>query len=51
MAFTLPIQGLDASPIRPVAIEPLEACGEMVRIFSGPETGIVDIRGELSKPS
>ena len=42
MAFTLPIEGLDASPIRPVAIEPLEACRDLERIFSGPETRIIN---------
>jgi arylformamidase len=39
MAFTLPIMGLDASPMRPIAIEPLEACKNLDDIF---------LRSELS---
>jgi arylformamidase len=46
MAFTLPIKGLDASPIRPIAIEPLEACSGFERLFSDPETRIIDARDE-----
>ncbi len=35
MALTLPVKGLDASPIRPLALEPLEQCKELIRIFLG----------------
>lgn len=38
MAFTLPIIGLDASPIRPIAIEPLEDCTSVNEIFLRSET-------------
>lgn len=37
MAFTLPVIGLDASPIRPIAIEPLEACTSLHEIFLSSE--------------
>lgn len=38
IALTLPIQGLDASPLRPLAIEPLEECGNLSDILLGPGT-------------
>jgi arylformamidase len=38
IASTLPIKGLDASPIRPLAIEPLEECEPLIDIFLGSDT-------------
>jgi arylformamidase len=37
-ALSLPIEGLDACWIRPVAVEPMEAGKKLVEIFLGPET-------------
>jgi arylformamidase len=37
-ALTLPIEGLDACWIRPIAVEPMEAGKRLVDIFLGPET-------------
>ena len=42
MAFTLSIHGLDASPLRPIAIEPLEACENIQNIFLGADTFLID---------
>ena len=38
IASTLPIEGLDASPIRPLAFEPLEECETLIEIFLGSDT-------------
>ena len=38
IASTLPIEGLDASPIRPLAFEPLEECETLIDVFLGPDT-------------
>jgi len=38
LALTLPIEDLDASPLRPIAIEPLEECEHLLNIFLGKET-------------
>lgn len=38
IALTLPIEGTDASPLRPLAIEPLEECEGLLKIFLDPNT-------------
>ena len=38
MAFTLPIEGLGASLLRPIALEPLDKCAAMIDIFLGSHT-------------
>jgi arylformamidase len=41
MAFTVNIRGLDASPLRPIAVEPLEECEGFVRRLLDGGTSIV----------
>jgi arylformamidase len=43
IALTLPVKGLDASPVRPLAFEPLAECEEMAKSFANGES-IADFR-------